>query len=252
MNRTTEPQDMREHRRTSRENITTGNKFTKTDSQSSGMGQGRMGTGGLRDEKMGRSGMVGRTVRRSTSEADYEANLTKMYAQQLENYDKFTKPLVDDLSKDSTSTEVIDRARENAGKLGAKATEMTNRQQSYTMSTLLPSQRAAQKASIGLGAARGQTAAITQGHMQQQSDRQAARVQLMQISEQLQSTGSASMSQAVSQKNQRDAAYKAAKGGFMSQIGAIAGGAIGFMAGGPAGAAAGAGIGSGVGSAVGG
>ena len=246
MNRTTEPQDMREHRRTSRENITTGNKFTKTDSQSSGMGQGRMSRGTGFTASFEGSGSDNR------GGGSYEDDLTKMYAQQLENYDKFTKPLVDDLSKDSTSTEVIDRARENAGKLGAKATEMTNRQQSYTMSTLLPSQRAAQKASIGLGAARGQTAAITQGHMQQQSDRQAARVQLMQISEQLQSTGSASMYQAVSQKNQRDAAYKAAKGGFMSQIGAIAGGAIGFMAGGPAGAAAGAGIGSGVGGALGG
>ncbi len=246
MNRTTELQDMREHRRTSRENITTGNKFTKTDSQSSGMGQGRMSRGTGFTASFEGSGNV------NSGDDDYEANLTSMYAQQLENYDKYTQPLIDNLMKDSSGTEVIDRARENAGKLGAKATEMTNRQQSYTMSTLLPSQRAAQKASIGLGAARGQTAAITQGHMQQQSDRQAARVQLMQISEQLQTTGSASMSQAVSQKNQRDAAHKAAKGGFMSQIGAIAGGAIGFMAGGPAGAAAGAGIGSGVGGALGG
>ena len=98
MNRTTELQDMREHRRTSRENITTGNKFTKTDSQSSGMGQGRMSRGTGFTASFEGSGNV------NSGDDDYEANLTSMYAQQLENYDKYTQPLIDNLMKDSSGT----------------------------------------------------------------------------------------------------------------------------------------------------
>ncbi len=92
---------------------------------------------------------------------------------------------------------------------------------------------------------------MTQAHDDQRNRQQAARTELMSISEQLQQSGQASMSQAYMAKNQREQAYKSAKTGFMSQAGAVVGGVIGGIYGGPAGASAGAAVGSAAGGAMG-
>lgn len=184
-------------------------------------------------------------------ELDYEGTLKKMYESQIADYEQNTLPIVQDLQDEVNSTTLVDKSRGLTDGMAAKTREITDRQSGYSMGSRLASQDNAISSAQNLNVARSNSAVMTQSYDDQRVKQQAARTQLMSISEQLQSSGTASMSQAYQAKNQRDAAYKAAKSGFMSQAGAVVGGVIGGVYGGPAGAAAGASIGGAAGSAVG-
>lgn len=210
-----------------------------------------MSSGTNKNELAGRTYVPPHTTTKVTDK-NYDSIMAKMYADRLGDFNTHTKPLIDQISQEANSTEAYDRSRLDASTLGDKVNTTYQNNRNYSMDGDLPSMArlSSRRRSMATGVA--QTAMITNGGMMARSNRMAARNQLMGISEQLKDTGSASMSQALQQKQQRDDAYRAAKGGFMSQVGALAGAGIGFMAGGPMGAAAGAGIGGGIGGAIGG
>lgn len=185
------------------------------------------------------------------STGGYEWLLKDMYDSQMQDYFDYTQPMIDELQKESKSTAIVDESRRQADRLGAASAEVFDRQQGYSMGDLLPSQRAAAKKQMGREVAKGRTAMMTQAHADQRNSNQAARVQLMSISEQLQQSGTASMSQAFAAKKQRDEAYKGARKGFASQALGAVGAVVGGYYGGAYGATAGASIGSTVGSAIG-
>lgn len=188
-------------------------------------------------------------ARQAAETADYEQNLRDMYQNQILDYEKNTLPMVESLQKEAESTKLVDKTRELANGLDARTREVTDRQLGYSMGGQLASQRGAMDSRQNLAVGRANSASVTQSYDDQRNKQQAARTQLMSISEQLQSSGTASMSQAYQAKTQRDEAYKAANSGFMSQAGAVAGGVIGSFFG-PWGASAGAAIGGAAGGAL--
>ena len=196
--------------------------------------------------------LLNKAQAQASSELDYEAELERMYQNQITDYEQNTLPIINDLLDESESTSIVDRSRQLSADLSAKTSEVASRQLGYSMGGQLASQRNALARSQNRTVAASRSATMTQAYEDQRVKQQAARTQLMSISEQLQSSGTASMSQAYQAKEQRDAAYKAAKGGFMSQVGAVAGGVIGGVIGGPMGAAAGASIGGAAGGMIGG
>lgn len=204
-------------------------------------------------ETMGRGigGLTLGAISGAMGEQSYEQKLTDIYKRKIGNFDSYTTPIVDQLQEDSVSTDIYDRTVARAGLMGAKAKSISARVQGYSMGGILPSQKRAADKRRELGVATTSSAMITDGAVRNRENRIQSRNQLLGMAEQLESSGTASLSQALQQKQQRDAAYSSAKGGFMSQIGSLAGAGIGFMAGGPMGAMAGAGIGGGIGGAVG-
>lgn len=196
--------------------------------------------------------LLNKAQAQASSELDYEAELERMYQNQITDYEQNTLPIINDLLDESESTSIVDRSRQLSSGLNAKTSEVASRQLGYSMGGQLASQRNALTRGQNRTVAASRSATMTQAYEDQRVKQQAARTQLMSISEQLQSSGTASMSQAYQAKEQRDAAYKAAKGGFMSQVGAVAGGVIGGVIGGPMGAAAGASIGGAGGGMIGG
>ena len=200
----------------------------------------------------GMVGMINRSKARAVNGDEYEQSLENMYRQQIVDYEQNTLPIINDLKDDTTSTSIIDRSRELSADLGEKTRQTTERQLGYSMGGQLASQRKAISRSTTQGVAKARSSVMTQAHEDQRISRQAARTQLMSISEQLQQTGTASMSQAYQAKQQRDAAYKSAKSGFMTQVGALAGAAIGTVIAPGVGTAIGASIGGAAGGMVGG
>ncbi|MBH0050716.1 MULTISPECIES: hypothetical protein [unclassified Pseudoalteromonas] len=198
----------------------------------------------------GKIGMVQRAADAKLDEKSYEDSLEDMYRQQVLDYEQNTLPVVDDLVDESKSTSIVDTSRKLSDGLGEKTANTVDRQLGYSMSGQLASQSSAMDRTQTRGVATARSAVMTQAHEDQRVKQQAARTQLMSIGEQLQATGTASMSQAYQAKQQRDAAYKSAKGGFMTQVGAVAGGVIGGFVGGPMGAAAGASLGGAAGGAI--
>lgn len=183
---------------------------------------------------------------------DYEQKLNDIYRGQMEDYRQNTLPIIDQLEAETTDTSIVDNSRRISGQLKAKTAEMTERQLGYSMGGTLAARRASIADGQNHSVTKARNAVMTRAHTDQRNKQQAARTELMGISEQLQQSGTASLSQAYAAKNQREQAYKAAKGGFMSQVGSVAGGAIGFFVGGPMGAAAGASLGGAAGGAIGG
>lgn len=182
----------------------------------------------------------------------YEHKLNQMYINQMYDFDVNTRPIIDQLEDESQSTSIVDNSRAMSEQLGEKTASITERQLGYGMGGTLASRRASIGTQQAHDVSKARTAVMTQAHTDQRNQQQAARTELMGIAEQLQSSGTASMSQAYAAKNQRNQAYKSAKKGFMSQAGAVVGGVIGGIYGGPAGASAGAGIGGAAGGAIGG
>lgn len=181
----------------------------------------------------------------------YEYRLNKMYQSQILDYNKNTVPIIDQLVDETTSTQIVDSSRRLSEQLQGKTEEMTQRQLGYSMGGTLASRQASLTNNQRHSVTKARNAVMTQAHDDQRNRQQAARTELMSISEQLQQSGQASMSQAYMAKNQREQAYKSAKTGFMSQAGAVVGGVIGGIYGGPAGASAGAAVGSAAGGAMG-
>jgi hypothetical protein len=185
------------------------------------------------------------------SNQSYEGSLKSMYRRQRQDYDAYTQPVVDMLEDEASSNDTYARSNEMAGKIPEQVQEISDRKQEYHASGMLPSQSNAMSNRQGRNVAKAQNSVVTQGYQNQVAKHRAARTNLMSISDNLQSTGVAGIAQVTAQKNQRDAMYEKQKSGFASQLGAIAGAGIGFMAGGPAGMAAGASIGGAVGGAAG-
>lgn len=209
---------------------------------------------GGQPETLGRgiNGLVQKSMNGVMGGRSYEQKLADIYKRKISNFDSYTMPIIDQLQEDSTSTDIYDRTVARAGLMGKNAKSISTRIQGYSMGGILPSQKRAADKRRELGVATTSAAMITDGAVRNRENRIQSRNQLMGMAEQLESTGTAGLSQALMQKQQRDAAHKQAKGGFMSQVGALAGAGIGFFAGGgPMGAAAGAAIGGGIGGMVG-
>jgi hypothetical protein len=209
------------------------------------------GAGGRGSFGANNSGSRSSTYNTPEVKQSYEQTLKSMYGRQMQDYDAYTQPVIDMLEDEASSNDTYARSNEMAGKIPEQVQEISDRKQEYHASGMLPSQSNAMSNRQGRNVAKAQSSVVTQGYQNQVAKHRAARTNLMSISENLQSTGVAGLAQVTAQKNQRDAMYEKQKSGFASQIGAIAGAGIGFMAGGPAGMAAGASIGGAVGGAAG-
>ena len=187
----------------------------------------------------------------SPTEQDYDKVVSQMYREKHADYKRTTEPLIKQLEEESNSDKAHEVAQTRADSLLGRVTAVADRNRSYSMDSALPSMKAAGDRRMQRQSAAASTGMVTQGAMESRQRRMSARNQLMGVGEQLMSSGIATMSSVAQQQQQRNQAYDQAKSGFMSQVFAIGGAAIGSFAG-PMGASLGASIGGSIGGAVGG
>lgn len=181
------------------------------------------------------------------------AALTQAQWQQYQqNYAPMNKRLME-LADD---TSIVDSARRRTIGLAERSAEQVNLVTGRRLSSMSPAQRRSIRDRLASQTATDTAATMQTATVAQRDVRQAAMNGSLDIAGALNNQALSSLSQVDAMKAQRDAQNaankKAAKGGFMSTLGSIAGTAIGFAVGGPMGAAAGAQIGSSAGSMFGG
>ena len=162
------------------------------------------------------------------SEKEYKVILTNMYAQQREDFDKYTKPLINELQDEATSTATVDRARIDADRLRSNTNDVHKRQVQYSSAGMLPSMSKATETRLKRNTAKAKDSMMSTAHQIQVDKHRAARQSLSQMADNLQSTGVAGMAQANQQKEKRDAEYKAQKNkAMMSAVSVVAGAVTG-------------------------
>lgn len=181
------------------------------------------------------------------------AALTQAQWQQYQqNYAPMNKRLME-LADD---TSIIDAARKRTTGLAERSSQQIDLVTGRRLSSMSPAQRRSIRDRLASQTSTDTAATMQTATVAQRDVRQAAMNGSLDIAGALNNQALASLSQVDAMKAQRDAQNaankKAAKGGFMSTLGTVAGSVIGAFVGGPAGAAAGAQIGGSAGSMLGG
>ena len=165
------------------------------------------------------------------------------YKRQLQDFNENKVPMIDALEASLDDRSISERGKLEANRLEDNSQAMAARLNSGRASGLLPSQQVNQQSNITRATSLGSASINTIAKRTERSNRIATRQQLMGISEQLQNTGTASMSQAADQQRTREAQNKAASGSALSQGLGLVGTVVGGFAGGPVGAVVGGAIG---------
>lgn len=183
---------------------------------------------------------------------NYEQDLRAMYQSQHTDFVKNTAPMLDLLQEEATSKDTVGRSIARAKELGGRVDTVSEHQQQYSSSDLLPSMSKSLQTRTKRNTALMKDSSVSMANTAQRNKHKEARQSMMSIAENLQSSGVAGIAQVSANKTKRDAANKAQSQGMMSQVGAVVGGIAGGIYGGPGGATAGAAIGGAAGSAIGG
>lgn len=206
----------------------------------------------LRRVMEGRGSIADPLGLRSKVKGEDNLTLANMYRQQLADFDRYEKPIIDALKAEAKSTRIRDRAIKSASQLYGNVQGMTERRLLLTGEDLLPSQRKAMDKDVANRSKLASGLMVTKGYADQRANNTAARYRLMSIADNLQTTGVSGAAQVEAQFRQRQEQARAGNAGMLGNVLGIAGTVVGGVFGGPAGAAIGGSIGQAVGQGVGG
>ena len=178
-----------------------------------------------------------------------EKDLAKVYEARQKNFENNYLPLLEDLSAQTDSRDLVQNATWQANQLPGNIQAMSQRTQSRFAGGLTPAQQAQLAQDQNRLASLSAGSAINQARSLQAQQNSALRADLMNVTDSLINTGTANMAQFAANEQQRKqanaAASKSFAGNMLSLGGALAGSYFG-----PAGAQMGAGLGSMAGSYV--
>jgi hypothetical protein len=181
------------------------------------------------------------------------AGLTQsQWAQYQANY----SPINTRLTELAGDTSIIDAAKTNVSGLAERSQQQIAQVTGRRLSSMSPAQQRSIRDRLASTSSVDGASTLRSATLAQRDVKNEAMSGSLDIAAQLNNQSLSALSQVDSMKAQRDAQNaankKSAKGGFMSMLGTVVGGAAGFMMGGPMGAAAGASLGGSAGSMLGG
>ena len=183
----------------------------------------------------------------STGKSDKD--LAQVYAARQRNFENNYLPLLEDLSAQTDSRDLVQNATRQANQLNGNIQAMSQRTQSRFAGGLTPAQQAQLAQDQNRLASLSAGSAINQARSLQAQQNSGLRADLMDVTDSLINTGTANMAQFAANEQQRKqanaAAGKSFAGNMLSLGGALAGSYYG-----PSGAQMGAGLGSMAGSYV--
>lgn len=193
--------------------------------------------------------MVARLAGISTAPQADSSTLTQ---RQWADFRRYNSPVIDRLKEASNDTSIVDAAVKRAGNIESINRNQINRVTGRRVSSMSPAQQRAVKDRLAAGAAGDGASSIYSARLAQRDVNNAAVDSAMDIAATMDGQALSALSNSDAMKMSRDAQNaanaRAARGGFLSTLGTVAGGAIGFMYGGPQGAALGASLGGSAGS----
>lgn len=171
---------------------------------------------------------------------------------QWADYRQYNQPSVQSLSKIADDTSLVDAATKRAGSLHEMNSAQVDRVVGRRVSGMTPAQRRSIRDRLASTSATDGASSIYNSRLAQRDVNNAAVNSAMEIAATMDNQALAALTSSDSLKASRDAQNaanaRAAKGGFLSTLGTLAGGAIGFAVGGPMGASVGASLGGSAGS----
>lgn len=184
-----------------------------------------------------------------TPTGNTDKDLARVYAAQQRNFEQNYLPLLQDLSTQTESRDLVQNATRQANQLTDNIQTMSKRNQSRFAGGLTPAQQAQLAQDQNRLASLSAGSAINQARSLQAQQNSALRADLMNVTDSLINTGTANMAQFAANEQQRKqanaAAGKSFAGNMLSLGGALAGSYFG-----PVGAQMGAGLGNMAGSYV--
>ena len=187
--------------------------------------------------------------RASAENAPNHHDLAKVYEARQKNFENNYLPLLEDLSAQTDSRDLVQNATRQTAQMADNIQTMSKRNQSRFAGGLTPAQQAQLAQDQNRLASLSAGSAINQARSLQAQQNSALRADLMNVTDSLINTGTANMAQFAANEQQRKqanaAAGKSFAGNMLSLGGALAGSYFG-----PAGAQMGAGLGSMAGSYV--
>ena len=185
-----------------------------------------------------------------TPTGNTDKDLARVYAARQQNFEQNYLPLLQDLSTQTDSRDLVQNATRQANQLTGNIQSMSQRTQSRFASGLTPAQQAQMAQNQNRLAALSAGSSINQARSLQAQQNTALRADLMNVTDSLINTGTANMAQFAANEQQRKLANAQAGGSFAGNMLSLGGAIVGGMYGGPAGAQMGAGFGSLAGSAL--
>ena len=176
-----------------------------------------------------------------------DKDLAKVYEARQRNFENNYLPLLEDLSAQTESRDLVQNATRQANQLTGNIQAMSQRNQSRFAGGLTPAQQAQLAQDQNRLASLSAGSAINQARSLQAQQNSALRADLMNVTDSLINTGTANMAQFAANEQQRKQANAAAGKSFVGNMLSL-GGALAGSYFGPAGAQMGAGLGNMAGS----
>ncbi len=179
-----------------------------------------------------------------------DKDLAKVYEARQRNFENNYLPLLEDLSAQTDSRDLVQNATWQANQMTGNIQAMSKRNQSRFAGGLTPAQQAQLSQDQNRLASLSAGSAVNQARSLQAQQNSALRADLMNVTDSLINTGTANMAQFAANEQQRKQANAAAGKSFAGNMLSLGGAIVGGIYGGPAGAQMGAGLGSMAGSYV--
>lgn len=183
----------------------------------------------------------------TTSKSDKD--LAKVYEARQKNFENNYLPLLEDLSAQTDSRDLVQNATRQTSQMADNIQTMSKRNQSRFAGGLTPAQQAQLAQDQNRLASLSAGSAINQARSLQAQQNSALRADLMTVTDSLINTGTANMAQFAANEQQRKQANAAAGKSFAGNMLSLGGALVGSYYG-PAGAQMGAGLGNMAGSYV--
>lgn len=184
-----------------------------------------------------------------TPTGNTDKDLAKVYAARQQNFENNYLPLLEDLSAQTDSRDLVQNATQQATQLTGNVQAMSQRTQSRYAGGLTPAQQAQLAQDQNRLSSLSAGSYINQARSLQAQQNTALRADLMNVTDSLINTGTANMAQFAANEQQRKQANAQAGKSFAGSMLSLGGAMVGSYFG-PAGAQIGAGLGSMAGSYV--
>lgn len=179
-----------------------------------------------------------------------DEDLARVYAARQKNFENNYLPLLEDLSSQTDSRDLVQNATRQASDLTGSIQTMTQRNQSRFAGGLTAAQRMQMSQNQDRLASLSAGSSINQARSLQAQQNSALRADLMNVTDSLINTGTANMAQFAANEQQRKQQNAQSGKSFAGNMLSMGGAIVGGIYGGPAGAQMGAGLGSMAGSYV--
>lgn len=178
-----------------------------------------------------------------------DKDLAKVYEARQRNFENNYLPLLEDLSAQTDSRDLVQNATRQTAQMADNLQTMSKRNQSRFAGGLTPAQQAQLSQDQNRLASLSAGSAVNQARSLQAQQNSALRADLMTVTDSLINTGTANMAQFAANEQQRKQANAAAGKSFAGNMLSLGGALVGSYYG-PAGAQMGAGLGNMAGSYV--